>query len=73
MEAMKQIIKIQHILLTKHTNKISGAEINKSMDKQFVFQLDGKSMEEVILIVTKVTIYYNIIISLQQLMKHYSK
>ncbi len=28
-EVMKQITKTQHIMLIKHTNKISGAEINK--------------------------------------------
>ena len=68
---MKQITKIQNMLLTKHTNKISGVLIKLSMVKQFVSQEDGKSVEEVILIATKVIILLNFTISQHKLMNHY--
>lgn len=68
---MKQITKTQHMLLIKHINKISGVLIKLSMVKQFVSQEDGKSVEEVILIATKVIILLNFTTSQHKLMNHY--
>mgnify|MGYP000053718495 CR=1 FL=1 len=68
---MKLITKTQHMLLTKHTNKISGVLIRMLMVKQYVFQRDGKSVVEVTLIATKVIILLNSITSQQQLIHHY--
>lgn len=68
---MKLITKTQHMLLTKHTNKIFGVLIRMLMVKQYVFQRDGKSVVEVTLIATKVIILLNSITSQQQLIHHY--
>ena len=68
---MKQTTKTQHMLLTKHTNKISGVLIRLFMVKQSVFQEDGKFVEEATLIATKVIILLNFTISQHKLIHHY--